>query len=249
MKFNNELLIKLCCCMAVVLMAACTSVTEKTTGDSEKQAAAKKYPATDAEQAAKVSVQSSVLPAGPVTLNPYLQTKPKISEQAENNFRAATAAMQQKNWAQAESLLQTLATTQPMLSGVQLNLGIVQRAKGDSVKAEAAFNSALKINSKNIEAYNHLALLKRESGDFSAAESLYQKALHVWPFHPESHKNIAILYELYMGKSEQALPHYEAYQQLLVMPDKQVDSWIADLQRRLKGSKNDQTPTQKEEAT
>jgi hypothetical protein len=42
---------------------------------------------------------------------------------------------------------------------------------------------------------------------------------------------------LYLGKPEQALPHYQAYQQLLPAPDKQVDSWVADLQRRLNAAK------------
>jgi Flp pilus assembly protein TadD len=119
------------------------------------------------------------------------------------------------------------------LSGVYLNLGIVYRNKGDLEKAIAEFNLAITANMRNVDAYNQLAVLKRESGDFNGAETLYQKALSIWPFYPEGHKNIAILYDLYLGKPELALSHYQAYQQLLPAPDKQVDSWVADLQRRL----------------
>ena len=78
-----------------------------------------------------------------------------------------------------------------------------------------------------------LAILKREAGDFAAAEDNYKKAISIWPWHPDSHKNLAILYDLYLGKSEQALAHYEAYQTLAGDSDKNIKSWIADLQRRL----------------
>ncbi len=250
MIFNNALRTLLCCLtfsalLLSVLLVGCSSNPEKDSADVEKKSASKKQ--GDTEPGSKAVVLSSVLPAGPVTPNPYLQMKPNVSSQVENSFHSATAAMQQKNWSQAETILQSLATTNPNLSGVHLNLGIVYRAKNDTVKAADAFNRAITANPKNLDAYNQLALLKRESGDFSGAEQLYQKALAVWPFHPESHKNIAILYELYLGKAELALPHYQAYQQLLPAPDKQVDSWVADLQRRVTGGKDAAKNDQKAE--
>lgn len=226
MKFNNALFAFLYGCIFSVLITSCASNTEKKAVNAEPSI-------TDN----KAVVVPSALPAGPITPNPYLQTKPAINAAAEANFQAAVTAMQQKQWAQAETLLQKLAAENPKLSGVYLNLGIVARAKGNSEKVAELFEQAIKVNSKNLDAYNQLAILKREAGKFSDAEALYQQALNVWPFHTDSHKNIAILYELYMGKPEQALPHYLAYQQLLPAPDKQVDSWIADLQRRLNGGK------------
>jgi tetratricopeptide (TPR) repeat protein len=226
MIFNKALHTFLCCLTASALICGCSSNPEKDAIDTENSASTQHG-----------GTVSSALPAGPVTPNPYLQTKPNVSSQVENNFRNATAAMQQKNWSQAETILQALATANPNLSGVHLNLGIVHRAKNDMTKAAEAFNRALAANPKNLDAYNQLALLKREAGEFSEAELLYQKALGVWRFHPETHKNIAILYELYLGKAELALPHYQAYQQLLPAPDKQVDSWVADLQRRVGGGK------------
>lgn len=181
---------------------------------------------------AAVSVVS-ILPAGAVTPNPYLQNKPSISRQAMQDFTAATTAIRNKQWGQAESLLQKVIVENNSLSGAHLNLGVVYRAQGDAKSAEQSFNNAITANSNNLDAYNQLAILKREAGDFAAAEASYQKALSVWAFHPDSHKNIAILYDLYMGKSAEALPHYEAYLQLLGGEDKQAASWIADLQRRL----------------
>lgn len=176
---------------------------------------------------------TSILPAGPVTPNPYLQNKPSVSRQAQQNFTDATRAMRNKQWAQAESLLQKVIAENNKLSGAYLNLGLVYHAQKEDKRAEQAFNDAIAANHTNLDAYNQLAILQREAGNFSGAEENYKKALSLWPFHPESHKNIAILYDLYMGKSAEALPHYEAYLQLLGGEDKQATSWIADLQRRL----------------
>jgi len=166
-----------------------------------------------------------------------LQNPSKLGDQVQASFNEAVAAMQQKQWDKAEVTLKQLAEKNPKLSGIYLNLGIVYRNKGDTAKAVEEFNRAITANPKNLDAYNQLAVLKREAGDFSAAENLYLKALIVWPFYPEGHKNIAILYDLYLSKPEQALPHYQAYQQLLTAPDKQVDSWVAELQRRLNSGK------------
>jgi len=250
MKFNKPLFAPLYTFILLMfgLLSGCGSVPEKPADQApiEKAASAevKADASADKSVAAKNEISSSVLPIGVVTPNPYLQNPQKFSEQVEVNFRAAVVAMQQKNWDFAESTLKKLAEKNPKLSGVHLNLGIVYRNKGNAEKAAEEFNLAINTNMKNVDAYNQLAVLKREAGDFSAAESLYKKALGIWPFYPEGHKNIAILYDLYLGKPEQALPHYQAYQQLLPAPDKQVDSWVADLQRRLNASK----PSDKAEA-
>jgi tetratricopeptide (TPR) repeat protein len=248
MKFNKPLLALL---MLSVLVSGCGSNPEKPAITKKEDVSLKDAKNAIPEQSVTKSavpvVPSSVLPVGPVTPNPYLQNPQKFSEQVEINFHDAVVSIQQKNWDHAEVVLKQLAEKNPKLSGVYLNLGIVYRNKGDAEKAAAEFNRAINANPKNVDAYNQLAVLKRESGDFSAAEGLYQKALAVWPFYPDGHKNIAILYDLYLGKPELALPHYQAYQQLLSTPDKQVDSWIADLQRRLNGGKAPEKAPEKEE--
>lgn len=251
MKFNKPLFASLYIFILLMfaLLSACGSAPEKPADkmpiEKTVNAGALTEPSSaEKPAAAKIEAPSSVLPAGPTTPNPYLQNPQKFSEQVDINFRAAVVAMQQKNWDFAESTLKRLAEKNPKLSGVHLNLGIVYRNKNNVEKAAEEFNLAINANMKNVDAYNQLAVLKRGAGDFSAAESLYQKSLGIWPFYPEGHKNIAILYDLYLGKPEQALPHYQAYQQLLSAPDKQVDSWIADVQRRLNAGKaSDKTET------
>ena len=223
-----------------IFLSGCGSNPEKPVKDNktiEKMADTGQESSAAAQPKPKVNIPTSILPAGPATPNPYLQNPPKLSDQVQVGFNDAVASMQQKKWDQAEVVLKQLAEKNPKLSGIYLNLGIVYRNKGDAVKAVEEFNRAITANPKNLDAYNQLAVLKRESGDFVAAENLYQKALGVWPFYAEGHKNIAILYDLYLSKPEQALPHYLAYQQLLTTPDKQVDSWVAEIQRRLNTGK------------
>lgn len=213
---------KLIASLLVLVLVGCASAPGKKNKNADGEAASD-----------VVTAGTSILPAGPATPNPYLQNKPSVSRQAQQNFTDATRAMRNKQWSLAESLLQKVIAENSKLSGAYLNLGLVYRAQKEDKRAEQAFNDAIAANHTNLDAYNQLAILQREAGNFSGAEANYQKALSLWPFHPESHKNIAILYDLYMGKSAEALPHYEAYLQLLGGEDKQATSWIADLQRRL----------------
>ena len=210
----------------LLVLTACSSGPKKADGPDAEQVA------TDATG----QPQSPLLPPGPATPNPYLATKPSINRQAQQLFNDAIAAMAKKQWPQAENLLTRVTTQYPNLSGAYLNLGLVYQAKGELDKAEQALNQAVAANANNLDAYNQLGILKREAGDFAAAEEQYKKALAIWPFHPASHRNLGILYDLYMGKSEQALQHYQAYQQLLPEPDKLVNGWIVDLERRLGAS-------------
>lgn len=205
---------------------------------------APQQPAAREGSAATVAVTapgSPLLPPGEPTPNPYLQNQPSVSARAQQLFASAIAAMDEQQWAQAKNLLQRLTREYPELSGPWLNLGLVYRAEGDTASAEQAFTQALTVNGKNLDAYNQLAILKRESGDFAGAEKLYLQALAIWPFHPDSHRNIGILYDLYMGKGELALQHYQVYQQLLPEPDRQVNGWIVDLERSLAAETGDQT--------
>lgn len=221
MKFT-KLIAALFVLVPVLVLVGCSSGPGK-----------KNKPVSGDAESTVAAAGTSILPAGPVTPNPYLQNKPSVSRQAQQNFTDATRAMRNKQWAQAESLLQKVISENNKFSGAYLNLGLVYRAQKEDKRAEQAFNDAIAANHTNLDAYNQLAILQREAGNFSGAEANYKKALSLWPFHPESHKNIAILYDLYMGKSAEALPHYEAYLQLLGGEDKQATSWIADLQRRL----------------
>lgn len=223
MRFINLLASKKLVLLAVVVsfLAACASSPEKKSKKSKAD-----------EDVTLAAPGVSILPPGPATPNPYLQNPVNVSKAVASQFASAQNAMRNKQWGQAENILLQIIASNDKLSGAHLNLANVYAAQKQTEKAETSYQMAIAANPKNLDAYNQFAIFKREAGNFAEAEKLYQQAITVWPFHAASHKNIAILYDLYMGKPEQALPHYEAYLQL-IGEDKQAASWIADLQRRL----------------
>lgn len=223
MRFTNLLARKKLVLLAILVsfLAACASSPEKKSKKSKAD-----------EKITLAAPGVSILPPGPATPNPYLQNPTNVSKAIAGQFASAQNAMRNKQWGQAENLLLQIIASNDKLSGAHLNLANVYAAQKQTEKAETSYQMAIAANPKNLDAYNQFAIFKREAGNFAEAEKLYQQAITVWPFHAASHKNMAILYDLYMGKPEQALPHYEAYLQL-VGEDKQAASWIADLQRRL----------------
>jgi Tfp pilus assembly protein PilF len=228
MKFINSLTqsrkISFTYCLTVLLIlliSACSSSPEKKSKKSGEN-----------EDQVMGAPGVSILPPGPATPNPYLQNPVNVSKAVASQFAAAQNAMRNQQWSQAEKLLLQIISDNDKLSGAHLNLANIYAAQKEKDKAETSYEMAIFANPNNIDAYNQFGIFKREQGDFVGAENLYKKAIGVWPFHAASHKNLAILYDLYLGKPAQALPHYEAYLQL-VGEDKQAASWIADLQRRL----------------
>lgn len=172
--------------------------------------------------------------AGPVRLpNPYLTNPRPVSGGVQKLFDRALKFHRDGNWPEAELAWQELILAAPGLSGPVLNLGLVYEATDRPELAENTYRKAIDVNGLNVNAYNQLAILKRKQGQFSEAETLYNRALRVWPDDPTSHRNIAILYDLYMGKLEQALAHYERYRDLIDEPEPALKGWIRDLQRRL----------------
>jgi Flp pilus assembly protein TadD len=81
------------------------------------------------------------------------------------------------------------------------------------------------------EAYNYLAIIYREQGEFVKAEKLYLQAIKIWPGDPVLHKNLGILYELYLGRLNDALSSYKQAQ-AINDKDKVLNTWVKDLERR-----------------
>ncbi len=189
---------------------------------------------SDVQQPVDAASAEPVAPArGPQTNNPYLQSTISVPATAQRLFQQAILAQKAKNYTKAEVLLQELTASYPQLSGPFLNLGLLYMATDKPEQAQEAFTHAIQANATNLAAYNQLGILARQQGQFERAEDYYLKALAVWPEHAQSHRNLGILYELYMGKLEPALSHYEQYQALLPEDDPQVLGWIADLKRRI----------------
>jgi lipoprotein NlpI len=79
-------------------------------------------------------------------------------------------------------------------------------------------------------------MLLREQGDFEAAEAAYRQALDSDPGYGNARYNLAILLDIYLRRSAEALEEYRAYQQSLSAPDETVALWIVDLERQLRAA-------------
>lgn len=183
---------------------------------------------------ADAEVEISADAGAPLELipNPYLAQQAKVSPAVETAFRNALVSMQSEDWLTAEKQLLDLQQKHPELSGPLVNLAIVYWRQDKLVEAENYFKQALERNPLNNDAYVQYGFFLREHGRFAEAESTYLKALEVWPHNAAAHRNLGILYDLYMGKFDAALNHYEMVLKLSSEPNKEVEGWIIDLKRR-----------------
>ena len=239
MKFTNRLLLL----SAILALSACSSLGNIVPGATKQdggQNTTEQITEVNDERASTGPTVDGQAPGEavpePKSINPYLANPKPISVGIDSLFQRALKVHRLQNWSEAELAWQEITLTAPTLSGPYVNLGIVYEATERLEEAERAYQFAIDTNPLNVDAYNQLAILKRKAGKFSEAEALYKKALEVWPEHPASHRNIAILYDLYMGKLELALSHYQEYESLLDEPDRALKGWISDLRRRLDSS-------------
>ncbi len=181
-------------------------------------------------------VEEPVLPEGvesPFVLIPSPYQPGDVPAQAQQEFAAVKAAIAEKQWAEAEGLLNLMIETYPNLSGLYVNLGIVLTQQEKREDAGKAFAFAVEVNPQNMSAYAPWGIMLREQGKFAEAEQVYVKALEVWPHHLESNINLGVLYDLYMGKFDLALQKYELAQKIKGGEDRRLKGWIADLKRRM----------------
>jgi tetratricopeptide (TPR) repeat protein len=148
-------------------------------------------------------------------------------------FTQAVTAMQEERYQDAEILLLEITSDQPELAGPWINLGQVYVALEQHEEARLAFKQAIAANPRNCYAYNELGVLSRRYGDFSGAEEQYRTCIELVPEFKDAYLNLGILYELYLGKLPEALEYYRTYQSMLDEPDRRVQGWVMDLERRL----------------
>lgn len=188
-----------------------------------------------ANKSKTASVEAEEDKGAPIALvaNPYLAQKIDVPAAAEEQFRTAVVLMQGENWAQAEQKLRVMTEAFPELAGPFVNLGISLWRQGKIDEAEKAFAQAISINPLHNDVYVQYGVMLREQGEFDRAEQVYLDALEVWPHNLPVLRNLGILYDLYMGKHEQALAQYELALRVMPEPSREMQGWIIDLKRRL----------------
>jgi Flp pilus assembly protein TadD len=148
------------------------------------------------------------------------------------DYEKALVLMRSGDYAAAIPVLRDFSSKSPELAGPYINLGIAYQHTGDHEAALTALGKALELNPDNAVTHLQRGILLREQGDFNAALQDYNQALKLQPDYALAHRNIGILYDLYLRQPGQALTHYQRYLNLVGEPDKTVNSWVVDLQRR-----------------
>jgi tetratricopeptide (TPR) repeat protein len=170
------------------------------------------------------------------TSNEALQQVIPLPDVTDNNvevFERALALIREDRFDDAEILLLEITIDQPELAGPWINLGQIYAAREQDEEARMAFERAIEANPWNCTAHNELGVLSRQNGDFENAERHYLMCIERVPSFKDAYLNLGILYELYLGKLTQALDSYRTYQSLLSEPDRRVQGWVMDLERRL----------------
>jgi tetratricopeptide (TPR) repeat protein len=165
--------------------------------------------------------------------DPYEAKAPVVLPEAVTEFDLIMKQLAAGDEAGAEVQLKAIAEKYPELSGALYNLGVMEKKRGNIESAKGYLNSAIDRNTNNLNARNLRALIYRDEGNFSEAEKEYLEIIKIWGGYLTAYKNLGILYDLYMGKFEEALPYYKKYNALVPEADKQVSGWIVDIERRL----------------
>lgn len=231
MKYAKHLAF-LCVIGATLGLVACGG----TLGQAKSKQLSNEAPATlistqEYLPAPKLDAEGVFLPYVPRE-NPYLAQRGRVKKESVAKFIEIKRAQKQKQYAQAEKLLQELIVEDRSLSGPWVTLGDIALEQHKVDQAGTYFQEAITRNSRNINAYMRLAQVQRMQGKFLLAQNTYAKALTLWPDFPEAHLNLAVLYDVYLNHPLRAQKHMEAYQFLTGGENKQVAEWLTEIQAR-----------------
>ncbi|WWW13034.1 tetratricopeptide repeat protein (plasmid) [Arcobacter cryaerophilus gv. pseudocryaerophilus] len=130
------------------------------------------------------------------------QEEKKLSEQAIEFFK-------KKDYDKSKSLYEEILKTNPKISFIYGNLGVIFKIKGDINRAIKCYIEAIKLDPKNIPIYNNLANAFKEIKNYKMALQVYADILKINPNDFNTFNNIGIVFEL-IGDNNKAI---EAYKQ------------------------------------
>lgn len=163
--------------------------------------------------------------------------QPTIDPAQREALKMVVEVMRAGEWATARGLAEELTINYPQMAEAHANQGNILYHLQQGERAEQAWRKALELRPDWAALCNRMGLFFREQGRFEEALAMYRQALAADEGYAPAHRNIAILYEIYLGQGEEALTHYQRYQELHAAGGEEVALWIADLERRVKGGR------------
>jgi tetratricopeptide (TPR) repeat protein len=101
----------------------------------------------------------------------------------------------------------------PYLTAALINLANIHYSRDELAEAQALYERAIGLDSDFFEAHFNLGNIYHDLARFSEAQACYREALRLNPFYADTHFYLAVTCEK-MGLSQEARPHWRAYQQL-----------------------------------
>lgn len=161
----------------------------------------------------------------------FIAEEARISSSLRDDYDRALGMLQRGQSREGIELLETVATTAPLLSAPRIDLGIAYHRVGDLEAAEQHLLQAVEISPNHPLVHNELGIIYRKSGRFAKARASYETAISIYPGYHFARRNLAVLCDLYLGDAGCALENYEAYMQT-VPGDDEAEMWIADIRGR-----------------
>lgn len=161
------------------------------------------------------------------------EAKEPLPEALTNGFNKGLSELAAKSFDAATRTFLALTETYPDYPAVWANLGLSLEGKGDTDGAKGAYGQALSLNPDQPLALHQLAMLDQKAGSFTAAREKLEQLLAKTPDYTMAHRNLGIICDLYLRDLDCALTHYQAYKNQLTGEDREVELWIADLERRM----------------
>ena len=147
-------------------------------------------------------------------------------------FEAALEDLRHGRPQAAAPRLQALAEAHPGLAGPWFNLGLARLALDDPAGALAALEQAARLRPDDPRVHNARGVALRRLGRLREAGAAYRRALTLDPDYAAAHRNLGILYDLYLGRPDEAREHYRRYRALAPAAAAEVDRWLKELERR-----------------
>ncbi len=134
---------------------------------------------------------------------------------AEQYFRTASALDEGDETKQEEAAAAYRKSLEhdPYLVAALINLANIHYSRDELVEAQALYERAIGLEPDFFEAHFNLGNIYHDLGRFPEAQACYREALRLNAFYADAHFYLAVTVEK-MGLSQEARPHWQAYQQL-----------------------------------